>query len=52
MRKRVRLILIILCILVLGGVRFLSPEDTRICEGTTLVKHGNPSSDGSGFFSF
>jgi len=44
--------LIILCILVLGGVRFLSPEDTRICEGTTLVKHGNPSSDGSGFFSF
>ncbi len=50
MRKRFRLALIIICILVLAGLRFLSPEDTRICDGDTLVKHGNPSADGSGFF--
>lgn len=48
MRKKLRLVLIIACVLVLTGLRFLSPEDTRICDGNTLVKHGNPSSDGSG----
>lgn len=50
MRKRFRLALIIVCILVLAGIRVFSPEDTRICDGNTLVKHGNPSADGSGFF--
>ncbi len=50
MRKRIRLILIIVCISVLAALRILSKEDTRICEGNTLVKHGNPSVDGSGFF--
>ncbi len=52
MRKRIWLIIIVACILVLAGLRFLSPEDTRICDGNTLVKHGNPSADGSGFFCF
>ena len=52
MRKRLRLILIAVCILVLAGLRILSPEDTRICDGDILVKHGNPSADGSGFFCF
>lgn len=52
MRKRLRLVLIVVCVIVLVGVRFISPEDTRICDGNTLVKHGNPSADGSGFFSF
>ncbi len=52
MRKRLRLILIIVCILVLAGIRLFSPEDTRICDGNILVKHGNPSANGSGFFSF
>jgi len=50
MRKRIWLIIIVACILVLASLRFLSPEDTRICDGNTLVKHGNPSADGSGFF--
>jgi len=50
MRKRLRLALIIICILTLAGIRVFSPEDTRICDGTTLVKHGNPSANGSGFF--
>ena len=50
MRKRIYLIIIVACILVLAGLRILSPEDTRICDGNTLVKHGNPSSNGSGFF--
>jgi hypothetical protein len=50
MRKRLRLALIIVCILTLAGIRVFSPEDTRICDGTTLVKHGNPSADGSGLF--
>ncbi len=52
MRKKIRLGLIIVCILVLAGIRVFSPEDTRICDWNTLVKHGNPSIDGSGFFSF
>lgn len=52
MRKRLRLIVIIVCVLVLVGLRVFSPEDNRICDGDTLVKHGTPSSDGSGFFSF
>lgn len=50
MRKRIWLIIIVACILVLAGLRFLSPEDTRICDGNNLVKHGNPDSNGSGFF--
>lgn len=50
MRKRIWLIIIVACIFVLASLRFLSPEDTRICDGDTLVKHGNPSADGSGFF--
>ncbi|MCX6823755.1 MAG: YbhB/YbcL family Raf kinase inhibitor-like protein [candidate division SR1 bacterium] len=50
MRKRLRLALIIVCILTLAGIRVFSPEDTRICDGTTLVKHGNPTANGSGFF--
>ena len=50
MRKRLRLALIIICILVLAGIRVFSPEDTRICDGNNLVQHGNPSADGSGFF--
>jgi len=50
MRKRIWLSIIIVCIFVLAGLRVFSPEDTRICDGNTLVKHGNPSVDGSGFF--
>jgi hypothetical protein len=50
MKKRFRLALIIMCVLVLVGLRVFSPEDNRICDGDTLVKHGTPSSDGSGFF--
>lgn len=50
MKKRFRLALIILCMLVLAGIRVFSPEDTRICDGNVLVKHGNPSADDSGFF--
>jgi len=50
MRKGLRLALIIVCMLVLLGIRVFSPEDTRICDGTTLVKHGNPTANGSGFF--
>ncbi len=50
MKKRLRLVLIVICVLVLVGLKVFSPEDTRICDGDTLVKHGNPSSDGSGFF--
>ncbi|MEI6119454.1 MAG: hypothetical protein WCP92_10155 [bacterium] len=42
--------MIIVCILTLAGIRVFSPEDTRICDGTTLVKHGNPTANGSGFF--
>lgn len=52
MRKRIWLIIIVACILVLASLRFLSPEDTRICDGDTLIKHGNPSANGSGFFPF
>lgn len=50
MRKRLRLALIIICILTLAGIRVFSPEDTRICDGTILVKHGNPGANGSGLF--
>lgn len=50
MKKYLRLVLIVVCILVLAGIRVFSPEDTRICDGDALVKHGNPSADGSGFF--
>ena len=32
----------------LVSIRFFSPEDDRICEGNVLIKHGNPSSNGSG----
>lgn len=35
--------------LVLIGIRLFSPEDTRICDGGTLVTHGNPSASSSGF---
>ena len=52
MRKRLRLALIVVSVLTLVGIRVFSPEDTRICNGNTLVKHGNPSANGSGFFSF
>gem|GEM_PF-1895551 len=52
MKKRIWLIIIVACILVLAGLRFSSPEDTRICDGNTLVKHGHPYADGSGFFCF
>lgn len=50
MRKRLRLALIVVCVLTLAGIRVFSPEDTRICNGTTLVKHGNPNANGSGLF--
>ncbi len=50
MKKRFRLALIIICVLVLVGLRIFSPEDNRVCDGDTLVKHGTPSSDSSGFF--
>lgn len=50
MKKRFRFALIIVCIFVLAGIRLFSPEDTRICDGNTLVKHGNPSANGSGLF--
>jgi hypothetical protein len=50
MNKRFRLVIIICCLLVFVGIRFFSPEDTRICDGNILVKHGNPSVAGSGFF--
>lgn len=50
MKKRFRLALIIFCMLVLAGIRVFSPEDTRVCTNDILVKHGNPSADGSGFF--
>lgn len=49
MRKCFRLALIIFCLLVLAGIRVFSPEDTRMCDNGILVKHGNPSADGSGF---
>lgn len=49
MRKKILLILIIVCILTLMGIRVFSPEDTRICEGNTLIKHGNPITNGSEF---
>ena len=50
MRKRLRLTLIIVSIVTLVGIRVFSPEDTRICDGNKVIKHGNPSADGSGFF--
>jgi len=50
MRKRILLVIIIACVLTLMWIRVFSPEDTRICDGATLIKHGNPSTDGSGFF--
>lgn len=50
MRKRILLVIIVACILTLIGIRFFSPEDSRICDDNTLIKHGNPSADGSGFF--
>ncbi|MFA6256392.1 MAG: YbhB/YbcL family Raf kinase inhibitor-like protein [Candidatus Absconditabacterales bacterium] len=50
MRKRILFVIIIACVLTLVGIRFFSPEDTRICDGDTIVKHGNPSINGSGFF--
>lgn len=49
MKKRYRLVLILSCILVFLGIRFFSPEDTRICNDGVLVKHGNPSVASSGF---
>ena len=52
MKKKYRLALIVVCLLVLLGIRVFSPEDTRICDWNTLVKHGNPSATGSRFFSF
>jgi len=52
MKKRLRLALIVVSVLTLVGIRVFSPEDTRICNGNTLVKYGNPSANGSGFFSF
>lgn len=50
MKKHLRLALVVICVLVLIGLRVFSSEDNRICDGDTLVKHGNPSVNGSGFF--
>ncbi len=41
--------IILILILVLGIIRFWTPEDTRICDGNTLVQHGHPTVSGSGF---
>lgn len=50
MKKRLRFVLIGICVLVVIGLRVFSPEDVRICDGEVLLKHGNPSVDDSGFF--